>query len=69
VLMDDPHARDHPVHQYALDPPAIVLPSTPVDIVSKMLTRQMPALLVQLDNGWDIITRSDILHLLVEGSS
>jgi Cysteine synthase len=69
VLMDDPHARDHPVHQYALDPPAIVLPSTPVDIVSKMLTRQMPALLVQLDHGWDIITRSDILHLLVEGSS
>jgi len=23
----------------------------------------------QLDHGWDIITRSDILHLLVEGSS
>ncbi len=66
VLMDDPHAREAPVRQYVLDPPAIVLPSTPVDIVSKMLTRQMPALLVQLEHGWDIITRSDILHAIVE---
>lgn len=68
VLMDDPHAKDQPIGTYMTDPPAIVLPSTPVDIVSKMLTREMPAVLVQLDHGeWDIVTRSDILHSLVEG--
>jgi len=67
VLMDDPHAKDHPVRQYMVESPAIVLPTTPVDIVSKMLSREMPALLVQLDHGeWDIITRSDILHTLLE---
>ncbi len=69
VLMDDPHAREAPAKAYAMEPPAIVLPSTPVDIVSKMLTRQMPALLVQLETGWDIITRSDILHALLETPS
>ncbi|GIV23304.1 MAG: pyridoxal-phosphate dependent enzyme [Bacteroidia bacterium] len=68
VLMDDPHAKDQSIGTYMTDPPAIVLPSTPVDIVSKMLTREMPAVLVQLDHGeWDIVTRSDILHSLVEG--
>nr|BAL56529.1 cystathionine beta-synthase [uncultured Bacteroidetes bacterium] len=67
VLMDDPLAKDYPVQRYMVDPPVIVLPSTPVDIVSKMLSREMPALLVQMAPGeWDIITRSDILHTLVE---
>lgn len=67
VLMDDPHAKDHPVRRYMVESPAIVLPTTPVAIVSKMLSREMPALLVQLDHGqWDIITRSDILHTLLE---
>lgn len=70
VLMDDPIAKDQPVRRYMMDPPAIVLPSTPVDIVSKMLTREMPAVLVQLDSeGWDIVTRSDILHTLLEEAS
>ncbi|MCS7189001.1 MAG: pyridoxal-phosphate dependent enzyme [Bacteroidia bacterium] len=70
VLMDDPSAKEKPVQRYMMEPPAIVLPSTPVDIVSKMLTREMPAVLVQLDHGeWDIVTRSDILHTLVEGRS
>lgn len=67
VIMDDPLAKDQPVQRYMADPPAIVLPSTPVDIVSKMLSREMPAVLVQLEEGgWDIITRSDILHTLVD---
>ncbi|MCX7606299.1 MAG: pyridoxal-phosphate dependent enzyme [Bacteroidia bacterium] len=67
VLMDDPLAKDQLVQKYMIEPPAIVLPTTPVDIVSKMLTREMPAVLVQLDHGeWDIVTRSDILHSLVE---
>lgn len=67
VLMDDPLAKDQPVERYMADPPAIVLPSTPVDLVSKMLTREMPAVLVQLEEGgWDIVTRSDILHALVD---
>lgn len=70
VLMDDPLAKDQPVQRYMVEPPAIVLPSTPVDIVSKMLSREMPALLVQLDHGeWDIVTRSDILHTLVEAQT
>ncbi|MCS6895172.1 MAG: pyridoxal-phosphate dependent enzyme [Bacteroidia bacterium] len=69
VLMDDPLSRDQPVQRYMADPPVIVLPSTPVDIVSKMMTREMPAVLVQLEEGgWDIITRSDILHALVEAT-
>lgn len=68
VLMDDPLAKDQPVQRYMADPPVIVLPSTPVDIVSKMLTREMPAVLVQLEEGWDIITRSDILHALVDAT-
>lgn len=67
VLIDEPSAREQPVEKYMTEPPATVLPSTPVDIVSKMLTREMPAVLVQLEEGgWDIITRSDILQALVE---
>lgn len=67
VLIDEPSAREQPVEKYMTEAPATVLPSTPVDIVSKMLTREMPAVLVQLEEGgWDIITRSDILQALVE---
>ncbi|MCS7161897.1 MAG: pyridoxal-phosphate dependent enzyme [Bacteroidia bacterium] len=70
VLMDDPSAKDLPVEQFMGEPPVIVLPSTPVDIVSKMLTREMPAVLVQLEEGgWDIVTRADILNTLIEMGS
>ncbi|MGQ9863897.1 MAG: pyridoxal-phosphate dependent enzyme [Bacteroidia bacterium] len=65
VLIDHPQAKTRPVQEYMAKPLPAVLASTPIDILSKMLTQEMPAVMVQIQKGsWEILTRADLIHHL-----
>lgn len=65
VLLDHPQAKSQPVQAYMAKPLPAVLASTPIDIISKMLTQEMPAVMVQIQKGtWEILTRADLIHHL-----
>jgi len=65
TLIDDPTLKDAPVETLMNDPFPFVLPSTRIDVISKMITRDNPAVLVQFDEGkFDIITKQDLINAL-----
>ncbi|GIV44402.1 MAG: hypothetical protein KatS3mg035_1525 [Bacteroidia bacterium] len=49
------------------DPFPFVLPSTKITLLSKMITKENPAVLVQNEDGsLEIITKSDLLEVLAQ---
>lgn len=65
ALVDDPALREAPVSSIMADPFPFVLPSTRIDIVSKMITKENPAVMVQrTDGSLDIITKFDLISVL-----
>lgn len=65
ALIDDPSLKESQVRSVMNDPFPFVLPSTRIDVVSKMITKENPAVLVQHDSGkLDIITKSDLISVL-----
>jgi cystathionine beta-synthase len=65
ILVDDPAQRDTPVRGVMGEPFPFVLPSTRLDVISKLITRENPAVLVQLEGQqYDIITKQDLIQLL-----
>lgn len=65
ALIDDPLLKERPVSHIMNDPFPFVLPTTRIDLVSKMISRENPAVLVQGENGrLDIITKSDLISVL-----
>jgi cystathionine beta-synthase len=68
ALIDDPHLKDAPVSTVMNDPFPFVLPTTRIDVITKMITKENPAVLVQLKNGgFDIITKYDLISALANG--
>jgi cystathionine beta-synthase len=66
MLIDDPSLKQHKVEEAMHDPFPFVLPTTRIDVVSKMITSENPAVIVQNpDQSFDIITKSDIINLLI----
>lgn len=64
-LLDDPGIKDLPVADIMADPFPFVLPSTRIDVISKMLSKEMPAVIVQNEDGTQaIITKSDLISVL-----
>ncbi|MFN7707725.1 MAG: CBS domain-containing protein, partial [Sphingobacteriia bacterium] len=54
-----------PITEVMSDPFPFVLPTTRIDVISKMMTREMPAVIVQKEDGsQDIITKSDLITVL-----
>jgi len=65
ALIDDPNLRDSSVTSAMNDAFPYVLPSTRIDVISKMITKENPAVLVQhKDGALDIITKFDLISVL-----
>jgi cystathionine beta-synthase len=65
ALIDDPALKEASISTVMNDAFPFVLPSTRIDLISKMITRENPAVLVQGDGGkLDIITKSDLISVL-----
>ena len=65
ALIDDPQLRERPVTEVMNDPFPFVLPGTRMDVISKMITRENSAVMVQMSEGeFEIITKSDLLNVL-----
>ncbi|MCS6904396.1 MAG: cystathionine beta-synthase [Bacteroidia bacterium] len=66
MLIDDPSLKDCSVEQAMEDPFPFVLPTTRIDVISKMITSETPAVIVQNpDHTYDIITKSDLINILI----
>ncbi|MCL4136718.1 UNVERIFIED_CONTAM: hypothetical protein GTU68_037917 [Idotea baltica] len=65
TILDDPSLKDGPVKLAMGDPFPFVLSSTRMDVISKLINKDNPAVLVQGDNGeLDILTEYDLISVL-----
>ncbi|MCZ2355957.1 MAG: cystathionine beta-synthase [Bacteroidia bacterium] len=66
ILLDEPSRKNYSVLTAMNDPFPVVLPSTRIDSLSKMITRENPAVILQQPDGQlEIITRSDLINVLI----
>jgi cystathionine beta-synthase len=64
-LLDDPSVKEARVGDIMADPFPFVLPTTRIDVISKMISKEVPAVIVQkADGSQDIITKSDLISVL-----
>jgi cystathionine beta-synthase len=65
AILDDPALKEAPVSQVMSDPLPFVLPSTRIEILSKLINRDTPAVLVKQEDGdVDIISKFDLINVL-----
>ncbi len=64
TILDDPALKDAPVSQAMSDPLPFVLPSTRIDVISKLINKENPAVLVKGEAELDIITQYDLISVL-----
>ncbi|MBK9451439.1 MAG: cystathionine beta-synthase [Bacteroidetes bacterium] len=65
TILDDPSLKDSPVADCMSDPFPFVLPTTRIDLISKMINKDCPAVMMQDANGGlHIITKSDLIAVL-----
>lgn len=64
TILDDPTLKEAPVSQAMSDPLPFVLPSTRIDVISKLINKENPAVLVKGDQQLDIITQYDLISVL-----
>jgi cystathionine beta-synthase len=65
--LDNPSLKEAEVQTIMADPFPFVLPSTKITLLSKMITKENPAVIVQNEDGsHEIITKSDLLDVLVQ---
>jgi len=65
TILDDPSLKDASVTIAMNDPFPFVLPGTRIDVLSKMIHKENPAVLVQQEDGTlDIITEFDLISVL-----
>lgn len=65
VLLDNPELREASVTKAMSDPLPFVLPSTRIEVISKLINKDNPAVLVkQEDDKLDIITQYDLINVL-----
>jgi cystathionine beta-synthase len=65
LLLDDPSLRERQISRAMSDPFPFVLPSTRLDVISKLINRDNPAVMVKLEGqGLDIITQYDLIGVL-----
>lgn len=67
ALLDNPSLKEAEVQTIMADPFPFVLPSTKITLLSKMITKENPAVIVQNEDGsHEIITKSDLLDVLIQ---
>ncbi|MCL4103758.1 UNVERIFIED_CONTAM: hypothetical protein GTU68_029075 [Idotea baltica] len=66
TILDDPSLKDSPVTIAMSDPFPFVLPTTRIDVISKMINRDVPAVMVQGEDATklSIITKYDLISVL-----
>ena len=65
TIIDDPSLKEQPIAQAMSDPFPYVLSSTRIEVISKLINKENPAVLVQKDGGEiDIITKFDLISVL-----
>ena len=65
AILDDPALKDAPVTQVMSDALPFVLPSTRIEILSKLINRDTPAVLVKHEDGKiDIISKFDLINVI-----
>lgn len=65
AILDDPSLKGSSVTIAMNDPFPFVLPTTRIDVISKMINRDCPAvLMVGEDGGYQIITKYDLINVL-----
>lgn len=64
TLVDDPAQKGAEVRHAMNDPFPFVLPTTRIELVSKMITKENPAVLVQLPDRLEILTKYDLISAL-----
>ena len=67
TILDDPTMKDAKITEIISDPLPFILPTTRIDVVSKMIHKDNPAVLVKGEDGsLDIITQYDLISVLSE---
>jgi len=67
AILDDPTLKDSPVTLAMSDSLPFVLPSTRIDALAKMITKENPGVLVKTADGrLDIITEFDLIGALTD---
>ena len=64
ILVSDPGARSKPVAEYMEDPFPILPADASINVVAEHMKIDSTAVLVRLPNGFDIITKSDLILFL-----
>ncbi|MEM0996359.1 MAG: pyridoxal-phosphate dependent enzyme [Bacteroidota bacterium] len=65
AILDDPSLKESPVELAMNDPFPFVLPTTRIDVISKMINRDCPAVLMVGEEGIpQIITKYDLISVL-----
>ena len=64
ILVSDPAARFKPVAEYMERPFPVVPSDAPITKVAEQMGHETPAILVKNADGFDIITRSDVIFFL-----
>lgn len=65
TILDDPGLKSSSVTIAMNDPFPFVLPTTRIDVISKMITKENPAVLIQHEGGeLEIITKFDLISVL-----
>lgn len=65
MILDDPALKNAEVSVAMADPLPFVLPTTRIDVISKLINKENPAVLVQEETGkLDIITQYDLINVL-----
>lgn len=65
TLLDNPSLKNSPIKESMSDPLPFVLPSTRIEVVSKLINKDNPAVLVKTNDGpLNIITQYDLINIL-----
>ena len=64
ILVSDPGARSKPVAEYMEEPFPILPADASINLVAEHMKENTTAVLVQLEDGFDIITKSDLILFL-----
>jgi cystathionine beta-synthase len=66
ILVSDPNAKTKPVAEYMEKPYPILSEDASLTELADRMDRETPAILVKMQGGYDIITKSDLIFFLTK---
>jgi cystathionine beta-synthase len=65
LLVDEPHLRDAPISSIMNPAFPVVKMTTPIEDLCRLINKQTPAVLVELENGkYHIVSRYDVISAM-----